>query len=1155
MTDHGQQSTAADTLQHRVVSRVGLDLTFDYRAFFKDMVLRTKPEERRGAYLAHRCRLCPTSTERQGLAFRRSRAGVLFTSILLVVGSASLHSWCQAPAAAPASSEADPLAGNAQGATSPEPSKPPVQTPNSVLQWEGLPVRSIAFEGVPADQLQPLANHLPQAEGAPLTKENLRSSLRQLYATGLYDTIAARGTRLADGVALVFAGNPRTFIGSVGVDGATGATMNMQLQRASQLETGTRLTQEKMVRAAQQMRSMLEQNGYFEAVITQNITARPRQQLADISFRVVSGPRARVGKVTVTGDSGMTVDEFRTHAHLWKIAHVDHDTVNRALDGALRDYQKEDRLEAEVKLESAAYDHATKAVNYQFSANRGPVVRVQVHGASIDAERVKRLIPIFQEGSVDEDLLNEGNRRLRDYYQRLGYFDARVDHERQSAGAEEVTIFYTVQLGQRRRVEQVSVTGNHYFSKATLTDLLSVHAADVLDRHGLYSQALVSADVSVLESVYRNNGFSQVKVTPETSTPETADNSGALPQLIGDRSAPLKVVYRVAEGQQLRVGAMQLQGNDHIPTATLTAMLNTAPGQMLSPRNLAGDHDALVTAYLSHGFDQATVNVAQQPEPADPGKVGVVFHIEEGPQTFIRNVLLTGLETTRPQTVARAITVHPGDALDQNALATTQSNLYAFALFNEVNTAVVNPTGDAPQKTVLIQAIEARRWTLTYGFGFEVQTGQPQNHCSGAFAAGVACNPNGKTGVSPRVLAAISRNGLFGRDQSASIRGTYGLLEQNIGLLYQVPHIEGNPNFGLAFSGGYANSEDVSTYVASRLEGAFRGTENFNHPGSWLSRANTFIYEIDFRRVKVAASSLQVYPGEIPELSTATRVGGPAFTWIRDTRDVPLDAHRGTYTSFQEFLSDRLFGAQAEFNRIDVSNSSYYGFDKNRFVVARNTRYGQIRAFGNGSSELIPLPERLYAGGPVSLRGFSQNAAGPRDPETGYQIGGAGALINSTELRLPPPTLPWFANTISFVIFHDMGNVFTNAGDAWASILRTRQPDGAACRAAVITDPATAYPKGKYDPTGTGPLTSTGQQGPCSFNDFSHALGAGLRYHTPVGPIRFDFSYNLNPPIYPVNINYSIPTTTTSKIPGWATDPYLGQGPHINFFFSLGQAF
>ena len=90
------------------------------------------------------------------------------------------------------------------------------------------------------------------------------------------------------------------------------------------------------------------------------------------------------------------------------------------------------------------------------------------------------------------------------------------------------------------------------------------------------------------------------------------------------------------------------------------------------------------------------------------------------------------------------------------------------------------------------------------------------------------------------------------------------------------------------------------------------------------------------------------------------------------------------------------------------------------------------------------------------------NAAGPRDPETGFPIGGAGALINSTELRLPPPTLPWLGNTVSFVLFHDMGNVFANAGDAWESALRIRQPDRAACKAALanVGDPNSYIPNG-----------------------------------------------------------------------------------------------
>ncbi|MGA2889141.1 MAG: POTRA domain-containing protein [Terracidiphilus sp.] len=1001
---------------------------------------------------------------------------------------------------------------------------------DSLTQWEGLLVRRISFDGVSNDRLAPLPGHLAQAEGTPLSSENLKKSLRQLYSTGLFETIAVEGERDEGGVTIVFRGKPRTFIGTITVDGAKGVTINTQLERASQLAPGTRFTPAKLSQALEEMRATLAQNGFHEPAITPILKPHPEEQLVDIAFHVVSGPQARVGEVEVTGDSGMSADDFRRHAHLRAGSHVDHETNNRALTGVLKVYQNQQRLEAEIKLESQQYAASSQKTNFRFSANRGPLVKVLVDGASISPDRLKHVIPIFEEGTVDEDLLNEGNRRLRDFYQRMGYFDVKVDHERQTTTAERVTILYKVRLGPRRRVERVSVDGNHYFDAATLKELLSVHAADTLDRHGAYSQALVVTDINALQAVYQNNGFAHAKITLETS----AGTAKA------GKTAPLAVVYRIEEGEQLRVGSVRLEGNEHVDAAKLTPQLNTVAGQLLSPRNLTGDRDALWTDYLSRGFLQARVEVTQQIEPEDASRVDVVFHITEGQQIFVRKVLLTGLNYTRPATVAKAVTIHPGDPLNQTALMDTQRNLYEFALFSEVDTAIANPSGGETYKTVLLQTTEARRWAMTYGFGLEAQTGTPQYNCGGIIASGATCNPNGKTGVSPRVLFNITRNNLFGREESASLQSTYGLLEQKINLLFQNPHFEGDRNFGLALSAGYANSLDVSTYVASKLEGGLRWTENFNTPGSALSRANTFVYELDFRRVKVQASSLQVYPNEIEQLATAVRVAGPAFTWIRDTRDSPLDAHHGTYTSFQEFVSDVAFGAQTNFNRLDLSNSSYYGFDKSRFVLARNTRYGQERAFGYQVNELIPLPERLYAGGATSLRGFGDNSAGPRDPETGFPIGGAGALINSTELRMPPPTLPWLGNTVSFVLFHDMGNIFTNAGDAWVSALRIHQPDRDGCKnVADVHDPKTYIP--------SGPITSTGQQGTCSFDYFSHAPGLGMRYHTPVGPIRLDFSYNLNPPIYPVNYNYSL------QQPG--TDPHVGQAGHFNFFFSLGQTF
>ncbi len=1013
-------------------------------------------------------------------------------------------------------------------------------------QWQGRLVRSITFAGVDPSRLEPLSEHLAQTVGAPLNAENLRRSLRQIFATGLYETIDAAASPLEDGVALLFEGTPRTFIGTVSVDGAKGATINNQLTRATQLTAGTRFTQGKLSHALDTMRATLADNGFHQTRITEDLKHHVEDQLVDIAFHVDSGPQARIGTVQVTGDAGMTAEEFRRYAHMRTGAHVDHDTVNRALAGVLKHYRNQDRLEAEIKIESAEFDAATERTNFHFSASQGPVVKVLVQGVKMDQERTKRVIPIYEEGTVDEDLLNEGNRRLRDYYQRQGYFDVKVEHREQANTADRVVIVFQVDLGPRRRVEKVEVAGNHYFDSQTLKQLLNVRAVDTLDRHGAYSQTLVSSDVSALQGVYENNGFSHVKITPETSTPETglAENpapeqgatpaKSAQPVVAGKKAAPLTVIYRIKEGVQQKVGTVRIEGANHVDAAQLTPLLNTTPGQLLSPRALAGDRDALATTYLSRGFEQPQVDVTQQANPSDPSQVDIVFHITEGQQVFVRKVLLTGLHYTRPATVARAITIHPGDPLNQTALIDTQRNLYEFALFNEVDTAVENPAGGDTRKTVLVQMVEARRWALTSGFGFEAQTGTPHYNCGLVILSGASCNAAGKTGVSPRVLFDITRNNLFGREQSASLQATYGLLEQKVDLLFQVPHFQGNRDFGLNISGGYANSLDVSTYVASKLEAGMRWTENFNEPGPIFGKADSFVYEFNFRRVKVEADSLQVDPNEIAPLSTAVRVAGPAVTWVRDTRDSVLDAHRGTYTSFQEFLSDRIFGAQVAFNRLDISNSNYWSLDKGRLVIARNTRYGQERAIGKPAGELIPLPERLYAGGPTSLRGFSINAAGPRDPETGYPIGGAGALINSTELRLPPPTLPCFGDSLSFVIFHDMGNIFTNAGDAWSSLLRIRQPDRGACKNPAVLPPDT-------------PSNSTGLEGPCSFNYFSHALGLGLRYHTPAGPIRLDFSYNLNPPIFPVYYDYSLSQP--------ASNPHVGEAGHFNFFFSLGQTF
>ncbi len=979
----------------------------------------------------------------------------------------------------------------------------------SLAGWAGLHVVSIQFEGVPKSTLDPLPAHLQQQPGQPLEPLKVRDSLRRLYATGLYQTIEVSGVRAGDDVTIIFSGAPRLFIGRVDVKGIKDDRLTSVLRSSAQLELGAPYSPSKVVQADAAVKSTLEDNGFYQSHISGDSVIDKSNSLIDLNYTVTTGKAARVGDINVQGNSGLTEQQFRKQAKLKRNSKVNRNTINRALTNLRKNYAKTEHLASTISLTSKQYLPTQNHVNYSFQANEGPIVTVSVEGAKISRSEIQKLVPVYEEGSVDEDLLNEGALNLRSFFQAQGYFDVQVSHKPLSEDAHHATALYTVSLGPLHVVDSVTVTGNKYFSSAIIDPRISVRPATLVDRHGSFSQQKLSQDVNSIKALYQSNGFSNVRVTPKIIDLGNGKGKNNKKNL-----AHLKVVYQIEEGTQQRIGKYEIVGASAAQIAQFKPFLNTQPGQPYSTVNISQDRDLVRTYYLDRGYDNVQVELFQETEQDHKDLVDLSMNITEGHQFFVRKVITTGLHYTRPSVVDDRVMLHPDEPLNQTALLETQRKLYDLALFNEVNTAIQNPEGNETYKNVLLNMTEAKRWDINYGFGFEAQTGTPAN----------SYTPNGKFSASPRVLFNISRINLRGTDQSITLRTNFGTLEQLALLTYQDPHVIlfPKPDFNLTLSGGYDNTANISTYQASVVSGALRLAQRAN-------KANTLIYSFAYRRVAVKSSTLQVSPALVPLLSQPTRVGGPGLTWIRDTRDVALDAHRGSFTSVVQFLADSEFGSQANFNRIDITNSTYYEFGRDHWVFARQTRYGQERAFGNGDEQLIPLPERLYAGGATSHRGFGINSAGPRDPQTGYPIGGSGVFVNTSELRSPAPQLPFFGNNLSFVLFHDMGNVYENSSAIWSSFFRIKQPHSYTCR-----DVSKTY--STYNTPDT-----------CDFNDSSHAMGLGLRYHTPIGPVRADFSYNLNPPIYPVIYDY----TSTSPTP----DPHVGSAGHFNFFFSIGQSF
>jgi outer membrane protein insertion porin family len=1016
----------------------------------------------------------------------------------------------------------------------------PVPTSQSLQGWAGLNVLEIRFSGVARADLEPLPEKLEQQPDTPLDPVKVRDSLRRLFATGLYQTIAVDGEKQgANGVIVTFTGTPAVFIGRVLVRGVTNSTLNTQLSYSTRLTPGTPFTQEKLDHAEELLQQTLQENGYYQGSIVLHTLLDPAHSAEDIQFSVTPGKAARVGSVAVQGDCGMDLNTFRKKAKLRPGSKVSRDTVSRALASLRRTYQHEQRLEPNVSLILRQYDRATNYVNLSFQADRGPVVKVIVEGASLSRGKVKSLVPIYAEGTLDEDLLNAGSKRIRDYFQRVGYFDAKVAYL--TDVKDDLTrVTYDVNLGPRDRIRSVAIAGNSYFSDWILRQRLSVEPATMLVPHGTYSLALQTADANAISALYQSNGFTNVKVTPEVRDLGSDSRS---------HERNLAVTYHIDEGVQQRVGNYAVNGVTPAQLADLHARLSLQPGEPYSGNNLAADRDAVVSYFLDHGYDHASVTLQQNPSPQDPNRIDVAINVVPGDQIFVRNVIVTGLHYTRRRTVKRQILVQPGQPLDQSKLLETQRQLYNLTLFNEVNTAVQNPGGDELRKNVLIQFDEARRWDITYGFGLQAQTGTPSTGCPtpaqlialGINPVGFACSPSGHSGASALVELDVSRINLFGRNQSITFRSEYGSLEQQFTANYNAPHFMNHQSLDFSFGGGYINAQNVVTFASSTSEGDIRMTQ---HP----DLINTLIYQISYRRVKVDPSTIQVAPNEIPLLSEPVRVGGPELTWIRDTRrPEPLDAQSGMYNSIQEFVTDASFlTSEANYDHFDWTNSTYYTIGRHRdFVLARNTRFGMERVFGEGKYESIPLPERLYAGGPESLRGFALNSAGPRDSQTGFPIGGAGVFANQVELRLPYPELPYFGKSLGFVLFHDMGNVFNNSSDIWPAALRIKQPHSYTCTAPQYLTAAVQEQVTRH--------SSTNTTGTCDFNDFSHSVGIGTRYHTPIGPIRFDLGYNLNPPVYPVIITYGNPSAGTC-VHG-DTTPCYGRASHFNYFFSIGQSF
>jgi outer membrane protein assembly complex protein YaeT len=939
----------------------------------------------------------------------------------------------------------------------------------AVADYLGKPIAAVSFVVEGRDTVdQSLSDVVETKAGRLLSMADVRESLTHLYSLGRFEDVRADASAAAGGggvnvrydLTLV---HPVSKIAFALKSSAPGIDED-RLRRAVVERGGTSLRVGRAAELAQTVNGALRERGYLNAVVTPVPEVSHNPHTTILVFNIDPGSRTVIGELNVTGAPGVPVPEFLSQLGLARGAPYEREALNARVEKYLTATRSRGYYEARVTPVLALAD-GDRIANLTVAVDRGPHVRVVFAGDPLPDNRRAELVPVERDASVNEDLLEDSTNRIEEFLRAQGYRDAAAPHTRADSNGE-LLITFRVTRGPEFRVARVEITGNTVVPSSVFEPNLRLRAGMP------YSAAALDADVAAIEDSYRRSGFVGAKA-----------DSGVEPQP-APAGAPIPVLVRIVvrEGVRTLVGAVSFAGNQEIDGSTLSAIIGSQPGRPFVPAQLAADRDTVVLRYLNLGYENATVDV--RPEISrDGARADLQFSVREGPQVLIDHVIVVGNVRTDVKTIEREVQLRAGDPLGREAMFDAQRRLSALGLFRRVNITEL-AHGDERRRDVLVTVEEAPMTNTAWGGGIEG-------------GRKIVQEIDGQAGerfeFAPRASVEISRRNLFGRNRSASLFASGSL--------------------PLRVAGGPTSSETDTSVAQYRLGGTYREPRVFNTLADVFLDV-TFEQQLrssfDFRRRSANAliarrlsrtvtisGSYQIQRTEVFNNNVSAdqqplidrtfpkvRLSSFLTSLVRDTRDDPADATRGNLLSADGQLAARAIGSQVGFVKSRLTAQIFRTLPKaRRTVFAGSARLGLASGFprvavdeqGNtvtgadGQSLIIDdldASSRFYAGGDTTIRGFALDAVGvrqdpPRTPNVdtldpnGFPLGGNAVLILNSELRVP------VRGGFQVAGFLDTGQVFQRVTTIDLAELRT-------------------------------------------------AVGFGVRYKSPFGPIRVDLGFKVN---------------------------------------------
>jgi outer membrane protein assembly factor BamA len=921
----------------------------------------------------------------------------------------------------------------------------------------------VGIAGRPELKSEQFTSIFAQKAGLPFSKEKVDQSVAALKSSGKFQDVRVQVDPEANGVRVLLIIEPAIYFGVYQFPGADRFAYSRLIQVAN-YPVQTPFNQAEVDAAQQSLLTFFRQQGYFQAVIESQVNVDADHALANIVFSVGLGRRSKFGVIDIAGAPEQDVEYLR-HSLQTFISRARgaairpgktyyFTTMNKATQYLQTELQKKGMLGAQVKLAGAEYHAETNRADIHFAVTPGPEISVKIEGAHLWSWNKKSLLPMYQGVGADDEAVQEGRQALASYFQAKGYFDVKVDaHLNTTPKGDQV--LYQIAKEKKHKVTTVKLTGNSQLPSSELTPRIAVEKKHLFSS-GKFSDQMVRTSVNNLKAVYKSEGFSDVAVVP------TVINRG------GD----IDVSFAVTEGPRDIVNSLTIEGTDTFPQSQFAPNgLKVAAGQPYSQAHVQADRANIVARYLEAGYLTSSFReTAASVSKNDPHHINVVYHIYEGPKVFTGDVLTLMRDHTRQRLIDNDIVaLKPGQPLTETELLGAGSKLYDHT--GVFDWAEVDPKREITTQTkedVLVKVHEAKRNVFTYGFGFEVI------NRGGSIPSGTVALPNlppvglptnfktsQTTFYGPRGTVEYTRNNFRGKGESISLTGFAGRLDQHFAAYYINPYFRWS-RWKSTTSFSYEKNEENPIFSSQQELGTFQMQRPLDK-----AQKDTLFLRYSFSQTDLTHVLIEAL---VPTADQHVRLSTLAANVTRDTRDNPLDEHKGVLHSIELDFNTTKLGSSVNFAKL-TGQAAYYKQGFHNIVFANSVRIGLAQPFDNSR---VPLSEAYFSGGGNSLRGFPLDSAGPQrtvsicpdgssncttqESITVPQGGNELLLINS-EARIPLP----IKKGLSIVPFYDGGNVFPIVG----------------------------------------------------FRDFtslySNNVGLGLRYATPVGPLRIDLGQNLNP--------------------------------------------